>query len=128
MAEVAAENAVGGTRDYEGVVPVTILKVVGIELTSIGRFEAESPDDEVIALEDESGQRYRKLVIADGRIVGAILLGYSAEAAPVRTAITRGLNVSRRLDALRAGRWDVLSELSGDRPLAPLTMAHPGSS
>ena len=128
MAEVAAENAVGGTRDYEGVVPVTILKVVGIELTSIGRFEAESPDDEVIALEDESGQRYRKQVIADGRIVGAILLGCSPEAAPVRTAITRGLDVSRRLDALRAGRWDVLSELSGDRPLAPLTMAHPGSS
>ena len=34
-------------------VPVTILKVVGIELTSIGRFEATAPDDEVIVLEDE---------------------------------------------------------------------------
>ena len=34
---------------------MTILKVVGIELTSIGRFEPAAPDDEVIALEDAAG-------------------------------------------------------------------------
>jgi NADPH-dependent 2,4-dienoyl-CoA reductase/sulfur reductase-like enzyme/ferredoxin len=118
QAEVAAENALGGDRAYAGSVPVTILKVVGIELTSIGRFEPEGAHEEVIALEDSSGQRYRKLVIdADGRIAGAILLGYSREVAPVRTAISRGWDVRGKLDALRAGRWDVLAELSGDRPL-----------
>jgi nitrite reductase (NADH) large subunit len=121
QAEVAAENAIGGARRYEGVVPVTILKVVGIELTSIGRFEAAGPDEEVIALEDASGQRYRKLVISDGRIVGAILLGYTQEVAAVRTAVTRGFDVRGQLDALRDGRWDVLAGLSGDRPLAPAT-------
>ena len=68
QAEVAADNAVGGKKEYRGSVPVTMLKVVGIELTSIGRFEAE-PGDEVIAME-ESGGRYRKLVISDGRVVG----------------------------------------------------------
>ena len=52
-----------------GIVPVTILKVVGIELTSIGIFEPTSPDDIVIALEDESGTKYRKLVISGGRII-----------------------------------------------------------
>ena len=44
QAEVAAVNAVGGDKRYEGVVPVTILKVVGIELTSIGRFEPAGPE------------------------------------------------------------------------------------
>ena len=34
-------NALGGEKAYEGIVPVTILKVVGIELTSIGRFEPD---------------------------------------------------------------------------------------
>jgi nitrite reductase (NADH) large subunit len=121
QAEVAAVNAVGGDRRYEGVVPVTILKVVGIELTSIGRFQATAPDEEVIALEDGSGAKYRKLVIADGRIVGAILLGYTREVAPVRTAIMRGFDVTAHLGALRAGRWDVLTGLSGDRPLVPAT-------
>src|SRR4051794_23804536 len=118
QAEVAAENALGGDRGYAGSVPVTILKVVGIELTSIGRFEPAAHDEEVITLEDETHQRYRKLVIdADGRIAGAILLGYSREVAAVRTAITRGWDVRGQLDLLRAGRWDALGELSGDQPL-----------
>ena len=65
------------TRPTRGIVPVTILKVVGIELTSIGRFErpARRRGDRP---RGRRGGRYRKLVIADGRIVGAILLGYSA--------------------------------------------------
>ena len=118
QAEVAADNAVGGAKAYAAAAPVTILKVVGVELTSIGRFEPESPGEEVIVLEDEAAQRYRKLVIGeDGRIAGAILLGFSREVAPVRTAIARGWDVRARLDDLRAGRWDVLAGMSGEQPL-----------
>ena len=115
QAEVAADNAVGGAKAYVGSIPFTMLKVVGVELTSVGRFE-EEPGDDVVALE-EPGGKYRKLVIEDGRIVGAILLGYSAEVAAVRTAINRGFHVAGVMDSLRAGRWDVLAELSGERPL-----------
>jgi nitrite reductase (NADH) large subunit len=115
QAEVAADNAVGGDKEYRGSIPFTMLKVVGIELTSIGRFE-EQPGDQVIAL-TEPGGRYRKLVIEDGRIVGAILLGYSAEVAAVRTAINRGFHVAGVMEALRAGRWNALAELSGEVPL-----------
>ena len=109
MAEVAADTVAGGEKTYTGMVPVTILKVVGVELTSIGTFEPTSPDDEVIALEDESGTKYRKLVISGGRIVGAILLGYQADVAPVRAAITAGTDVGRHLQELRTGRWEVLA-------------------
>ena len=63
--------------------------------------------------EDAAAGRYRKLVIADGRIVGAILLGHGNDVAAVRTAITRGFDVTDALDALRAGRWDALAKLSG---------------
>ena len=115
QAEVAADNAVGGRKEYRGSVPFTMLKVVGVELTSVGRFE-EQAADEVIVLE-EPGGRYRKLVIEDGRIAGAILLGHSAEVAAVRTAIDRGFPVGGVMDALRAGRWTALAELSGERPL-----------
>ena len=75
------------------VIPATILKVVGIELTSIGRIEAQ-PGEEAIVLEDAAGGHYRKLVIAEGKIAGAILLGHGNDAAAVRTAITRGFDVS----------------------------------
>jgi NAD(P)H-nitrite reductase large subunit len=109
MAEVAADTVAGGEKTYRGIVPVTILKVVGIELTSIGRFEPTSAEDEVIALEDDLGTKYRKLVVSDGRIIGAILLGYQSEVGPVRSAITDAVDVTPHLTALRAGRWDVLA-------------------
>jgi nitrite reductase (NADH) large subunit len=115
QAEVAADNAVGGDKEYRGSIPFTMLKVVGVELTSIGRFE-EQPGDEVVAL-TEPGGRYRKLVIEDGRIVGAILLGYSAEVAAVRTAINRGFQVGGVMEALKSGRWNALADLSGEVPL-----------
>jgi NADPH-dependent 2,4-dienoyl-CoA reductase/sulfur reductase-like enzyme len=115
QAEVAADNAVGGDMTYAGSVPFTMLKVVGIELTSVGRFQEQAGDD-VVTLE-EPGGRYRKLVIEDGRIAGAILLGYSREVAAVRTAIDRGFPVGGVLAELRAGRWEALAGLSGERPL-----------
>jgi NADPH-dependent 2,4-dienoyl-CoA reductase/sulfur reductase-like enzyme/ferredoxin len=118
--EVAAENAAGGDRTYKEVVPVTILKVVGIELSSMGRVEPE-PGDEEIALE-ETG-RYRKLLIADGKIAGAILLGPGNDVAAVRTAITREFDVSGVLPQLRQGRWEALAKLGGDAPLVPAAAA-----
>jgi NADPH-dependent 2,4-dienoyl-CoA reductase/sulfur reductase-like enzyme/ferredoxin len=105
---VAAINALGGQEIYREAVPMTTLKVVGIDITSIGRFEPRSEDEIVIALEEISEHRYRKLVIAGNKIVGAILLGYPSYAPAVSTAIKSGVDVADRLDDLRAGRWEVL--------------------
>ena len=77
----------------------------------------------MIALEADGGRRYRKLVIADGRIVGAILLGYPQRGRAGPHGDHERLRRHRRLDALRAGRWDVLNELSGDQPLVPAAVA-----
>jgi NAD(P)H-nitrite reductase large subunit len=109
--EVAAINAVGGDKVYEGTVPVTILKVVGIELASMGRFEPESEDEAVIALEDIEEHRYRKLVISHSKISGAILLGYPLDAPAVTAAIKQQVDVTPCLEALRAGDWSALSKL-----------------
>jgi NAD(P)H-nitrite reductase large subunit len=111
QAEVAASNAVGGKNRYEGIVPVTTLKVAGIDLTSIGRFGPE-PDDTSIVLEEGEAHTYRKLVIAaDGRIAGAILLGFPHEATLVTAAIKKELDARPHLEALRAGQWHILEDL-----------------
>jgi NAD(P)H-nitrite reductase large subunit len=111
QAEVAATNAIGATGHYSGTVPVTILKVVGVDVTSVGQFEAAHPDDLVIALEDPAESRYRKLVIADGKIVGAILLGYPQDASPVTAAIKQGRDVRALLPELQGGNWAILAAL-----------------
>jgi NAD(P)H-nitrite reductase large subunit len=108
QAEVAAENLLGGERTYEGTLPVTMLKVVGVQLTSIGRIE-EIAGDELISLEEVEEHKYRKLLIdSEGRIAGAILLGYANEAPLVQAAIKEERDVRQHLDALRAGDWTVL--------------------
>lgn len=108
QARVAAVNAMGGQEVYRETVPVTALKVVGIDITSIGRFDQRSEDEIVIALEETGEHRYRKLVIAGGKIVGAILLGYPMYAPAVTAAIKGDADVTDYLDDLRAGRWEVL--------------------
>ena len=116
QAEVAAINAVGGGAVYEGVVPETMLKVVGIDLTSVGRTEAASEGEIVISLEDIVGDtgehRYRKLVISGGKIVGSIVLGYPILAPLVAQAVKQRADVMPYLDVLRAGDWDILRSVA----------------
>ena len=108
QAEVAAVNAVGGDSRYAGTVPETILKVAGIDLMSIGRFLPASEADVVVAELDDRAHRYRKLVLDQGRLVGAILIGHSTLAASVSGAIRAGADLGDEIEALRAGDWSVL--------------------
>jgi NAD(P)H-nitrite reductase large subunit len=105
QAKVAATNAVGGDDVYTGTLPVTILKVTGVDLMSIGRFELEHPDELEIVLEDTAAIGYRKLVISDERIIGAIVLGYPLEAPGVIRAARESIDVMPLLDELRMGDW-----------------------
>ncbi len=110
QATVAAINAVGGDKSYIEKPPSTMLKVAGIDLMSIGHFEPRSAFDTAIVLEEAENFRYRKLIVADGQIVGAILLGYTLEIPLVSAAIKEGRNIEAILDELRAGYWDVLGD------------------
>jgi NADPH-dependent 2,4-dienoyl-CoA reductase/sulfur reductase-like enzyme/ferredoxin len=116
QAEVAAINSVGGDAAYTGSVAAVLLKVVGIDLYSAGQFEPEADADQAVILEDMvagSEQRnYRKLVIREGRIVGAILIGHPIDVPAVTAAIKQGLDVTPILNDLRAGNWEALGALA----------------
>jgi len=74
----------------------------------IGRCEAAHVEDAIV-LDDPVGANYRKLIIADGRIVGSILLGAgSSVTTTVRSAIAHRQDVRDCLKDLRAGRWEAL--------------------
>jgi nitrite reductase (NADH) large subunit len=70
----AGANMAGKETLYEGTLTANKLKVAGIDLVSIGDIDAEG-DDECIVRSDEEKCIYRKLVIENNSIAGAILLG-----------------------------------------------------
>ena len=91
---------------------MTQLKVVGVDLFSLGDFDGEE-GDEVIRLMEPEDRRYRKLVLREGRIVGAIVLGYPQQAADVIRASKDNRDLIPEIDDIRAGRWEVLSDSRG---------------
>ncbi len=109
QAEVAAAGAVApagqADKTYSEIVPVTMLKVVGVDLTSIGVIGADGPTQSEIVLEEQEEHRYRKLVLDGNKVIGAILLGYPTEAAGVAEAVRQGLDVSKEIDAFKRGDW-----------------------
>ncbi|MFN2467499.1 MAG: FAD-dependent oxidoreductase [Gaiellaceae bacterium] len=117
QAEVAAVNAIGGRRLYTGSLIATHLKVTNVDLTSIGRPHSE-PDDLEIALTDEAAGRYRKLVLKDGRIAGAILLGHPSDAGAVFAAAREGRDLSGYVDSLSRGDWEVLVDPSFEQAVS----------
>jgi len=109
QAEVAAINALGGDRCYTGTVPSTVLKVAGVDVASVGKFEAEAGVDETLIHEDLENNRYRKLVLRDGVVVGGILFGYAQEQAALTALVKKGQPLGAPLEALRRGDWSLLS-------------------
>jgi len=105
---IAGINAIGGHERYEGSLPVTMLKVTGVDMMSAGRFVPE-PGDLVVGDEDRVEGRYRKLVVSDNRIVGAILLGYPVEARAVTEAMNASQDIRLLLPRLKAGDWSAFS-------------------
>src|SRR5262249_12164514 len=62
---------------YTGSRLATTLKVMGVDLLSMGEVNAAGADCEVVSHLDPSQGVYRKLVLRDNRLVGAIVLGAS---------------------------------------------------
>jgi nitrite reductase (NADH) large subunit len=77
QARVVADVLTGARPDaaYGGSRLATTLKVMGVDLTAMGEVNGAGPDTEVVSHSDPAQGTYKKLVIRDNRLVGAILLG-----------------------------------------------------
>jgi nitrite reductase [NAD(P)H] large subunit len=79
QARVLARHLAGKTAAYQGSVVATNLKVSGVSVFSAGDFIG-ADGNEAILLSDVRRGTYKKLVIADGRLTGAVLIGDTADA------------------------------------------------
>ena len=97
QARAAGAAIAGRPAAFLGAVPATTLKVAGIDLFCAGHAaETDDMADEVIAL-DSRRERYRKLVVKDGRLSGATLLGDLGDARTLRELIANGAPVPEAL-------------------------------
>jgi NAD(P)H-nitrite reductase large subunit len=100
-----------GSQSYDGTVPSTTLKVVGIDLTSIGTISAEEDSFREMRKADPEKGMYQKLVLLDGRIVGAILMGAKERVPAVTRLVKEGTDVSRHADRLLDDQFDLAEAL-----------------
>ena len=94
---VAGINAAGGHAQYPGLPPSHKLKVLDVDLYSIGQIRPE--DGSYRVHEEEGDGTYRRLVCRDGKLVGAVLFGDTALAGEVRQAVESGVQL-KEVDAL----------------------------
>ena len=79
----------------------TKLKVMGVELASMGETKPALPDDEVVLYREPSRGVYKKLIVRESKLVGAILLGETDTAGVLMQMFMGGTAVSsRRADLL----------------------------
>jgi ferredoxin-nitrate reductase len=108
QADVLANYIYGDMQSYfEGAVPMNILKLSGLDLCSIGLVDVPVDSDgyEEILFIDESMRYYKKCIIKDDRLQGAVLIGDKAEFAEFKSLIENKIELSeKRMQLLRSGK------------------------
>jgi nitrite reductase (NADH) large subunit len=93
QARVLAQHLAGANAAYGGSVVATNLKVSGVSVFSAGDFIG-ADGAETIVLSDARGGAYKKLVVSNGRLNGAVLVGDVGDALWYLELIRQGAPVA----------------------------------
>ena len=108
QAEIAAKFLAGDIRQpYNGSLSMNILKLEGLQLCSIGRIDVPADDTsfEEIIFVDKAKRYYKKCIVQNDRLIGAILMGDKSEFLEFKNLIQNGIELSeKRLSLLRSGK------------------------
>ena len=104
MAKVCANHLAHlGYARYEGSVISTKLKVTGIDLFSAGDFHGDETTEDIV-IKDAAQGIYKKLVLKDNRIQGAVLYGDTIDGSWYFQLMREGTNVGDFRDQLLFGQ------------------------
>jgi nitrite reductase (NADH) large subunit len=104
QAQALARRLAGENVAYSGSVLTTNLKVSGIRVFSAGDFLGVTPGARAIVLSDPGFGVYKKLVIANDRLVGTVLFGDTADGPWYLELIRSQSSVEHLRDHLMFGR------------------------
>jgi len=102
---IAGINMSGQKAVYSGTVLSNTLKVVGIDLTAAGEIDAEDKYESIVFMNTDKNI-YRKLVVKDNIIIGAILFGNITGNSEILNAINNKTDISSYKDELYKLNFD----------------------
>ncbi len=103
QAKVCANHlAEFGIARYRGSTLSTKLKVTGIDVFSAGEFLGTANTEDIVLL-DKSGGIYKKLVIREGKLVGAVLVGDTVDSSWYFQLMKEGKPLAGRRERLMFG-------------------------
>lgn len=106
QARIAALNVLGQRQKYEGTIPSNTLKVVGIDLTSVGMVNPEDESFEELRVENADKGTYKKIVVKNGEVCGLICIGTKKGVSEISRLISRKANVEKWKDSLLEDDFD----------------------
>jgi nitrite reductase (NADH) large subunit len=102
---IAGSNMAGREVKYEGTIPANTLKVAGIDLVSMGEIDCEG-EKESLLYADGRKFIYRKMVLQDCRITGAILFGDIRGSDEIQSAIRNRRDITSMKSRLGDPNFD----------------------
>jgi len=99
---IAGSNSVGIAKKFPGTIVIGTVDILGTFGVSIGHTMGSLGDAKLKVLEGGSTW-YHRLLLAEGALVGAQLVGKTGDIGPLVTAIRRGDTVERLQSVLRDG-------------------------
>jgi nitrite reductase (NADH) large subunit len=106
QARSAAYNVIGQEKEYLGTIPSNTLKVMGVHLTSVGMVNPEKGTFEELRNEIREEGIYKKIVLQDDVIVGAIWMGTKEGVSDISRIIKLKANVSKWKEAILEDGFD----------------------
>ena len=103
MCRALADGLVGQPSGYRPAPTSTKLKVAGLDVFSAGDFTGGDGAEDIV-LRDASRGVYKRVVVRDDRIVGAVLYGDTADGNWYFDLLRKGENVAELRDALIFGQ------------------------
>jgi nitrite reductase (NADH) large subunit len=103
QARVVAAHLAGSDAAYHGSVVATNLKVSGVNVFSAGEYLGGESTEEIIWSDPRMGL-YKKLVVANDRLVGAVLVGDTRDALWYVELMRSGADVSSLRDGMIFGK------------------------
>jgi nitrite reductase (NADH) large subunit len=106
QARLAAHNVFGQEKKYSGTIPSNTLKVMGVHLTSVGVVNPEEGKFEELRKEIREEGIYKKIVLQEGIIVGAIWMGTKEGVRDITRIISQKIDVGEWKEALLEDQFD----------------------